>query len=210
MSNLSRSNLALHCSRTLFDVDSKNLRLEEVDRELSLPETWENQEKVKELSQERSRLDRTVGSVLELRQALVDASEYLELAAEESDQDALDELADDLDTTEHKLGELEFQRMFDGETDASHAFIDIQFGEGGTEAQDWANMLLRMYIKWCELKRAFTAWSDIHRSIQGTADIHRSLRSTCMPKLMTRSKLKLIRRMYAPIRIGQVAPGVNT
>ena len=154
MSNSSRLNLALHCSRTLFDVDGKSERLEEVDRELSLPETWEDQEKVKELSQERSRLDRTVGSVLELRQALVDASEYLELAAEESDQDALDELADDFDTTEQKLGELEFQRMFDGETDSSNAFIDIQFGEGGTEAQDWANMLLRMYIKWCE-KRQF-------------------------------------------------------
>ena len=94
--------------------------------------------------------------MLELRQALRDASEYLELAAEESDQEALDELAEDFDATDQKLGELEFQRMFDGETDASNAFIDIQFGEGGTEAQDWANMLLRMYIKWCE-KRQFSS-----------------------------------------------------
>jgi len=93
--------------------------------------------------------------VLELAQALVDASDYLELAVEESDQEALDEIAADFDATETKLGELEFQRMFDGETDSSNAFVDIQFGEGGTEAQDWANMLLRMYIKWCE-KRQFS------------------------------------------------------
>ncbi len=93
--------------------------------------------------------------MLELRQALVDASDYLELAVEESDQEALDEIASDFDATETKLGELEFQRMFDGETDSSNAFVDIQFGEGGTEAQDWANMLLRMYIKWCE-KRQFS------------------------------------------------------
>ena len=92
--------------------------------------------------------------MLQLRQALSDASDYLELAAEESDQEALDEIAEDFDATETQLGELEFQRMFDGETDASNAFVDIQFGEGGTEAQDWANMLLRMYIKWCE-KRQF-------------------------------------------------------
>ncbi len=93
--------------------------------------------------------------MLELAQALVDASDYLELAVEESDQEALDEIAADFDATETKLGELEFQRMFDGETDSSNAFVDIQFGEGGTEAQDWANMLLRMYIKWCE-KRQFS------------------------------------------------------
>ncbi len=93
--------------------------------------------------------------MLELRQALVDASDYLELAVEESDQEALDEIAADFDATETKLGKLEFQRMFDGETDSSNAFVDIQFGEGGTEAQDWANMLLRMYIKWCE-KRQFS------------------------------------------------------
>ena len=85
----------------------------------------------------------------------MDASDYLELAVEESDQEALDEIAADFDATETKLGELEFQRMFDGETDSSNAFVDIQFGEGGTEAQDWANMLLRMYIKWCE-KRQFS------------------------------------------------------
>lgn len=93
--------------------------------------------------------------MFQLRQVLSDASEYLELAAEESDQEALDELVDEFDATEQRLGELEFQRMFNGETDTSNAFIDIQFGEGGTEAQDWAKMLLRMYVKWCE-KRQFS------------------------------------------------------
>lgn len=92
--------------------------------------------------------------MLSLKQAIEDASDFVELAAEESDQDALDSVADEFEDTDSKLRELEFQRMFDHEQDASNAFVDIQFGEGGTEAQDWANMLLRMYLKWCE-KRGF-------------------------------------------------------
>lgn len=84
-----------------------------------------------------------------------DADEYLDLAAEESDQGALADIADDFSETDRNLRALEFQRMFTNAQDANNAFVDIQFGEGGTEAQDWANMLLRMYIKWCE-KRDFT------------------------------------------------------
>ncbi len=95
-------------------------------------------------------MDRTVASVLKLRDALKDASDYLELVEEEKDRAALEDLAQDLEKTNRQLGELEFQRMFSREQDTNNAFIDIQFGEGGTEAQDWANMLLRMYMKWCE------------------------------------------------------------
>lgn len=75
--------------------------------------------------------------------------------ADDSDEETLAAIANDLDSSESELSQLEFQRMFDGEQDTNSAFVDIQFGEGGTEAQDWADMLLRMYIQWCE-RRDFT------------------------------------------------------
>ncbi len=85
-----------------------------------------------------------------LAQQLSDARDLLELAAEEDDQATLDEVLADLDKAEQSLARLEFQRMFSGELDASNAYLDIQAGSGGTEAQDWANMLLRMYLRWGE------------------------------------------------------------
>ena len=81
---------------------------------------------------------------------LEDAPELLELAAEEQDQETAESVEADLDALEQRLGGLEFQRMFSGQMDAAHAFVDIQAGSGGTEAQDWAGMLLRMYLRWCE------------------------------------------------------------
>ena len=82
--------------------------------------------------------------------SLGDSTELLELAAEEDDQDTVDEVVSDLDSLESGLAELEFQRMFSGEMDPNNAFLDIQSGSGGTEAQDWANMLLRMFLRWGE------------------------------------------------------------
>ncbi len=82
--------------------------------------------------------------------SLGDSTELLELAAEEDDQDTVDEVVSDLDSLESGLAELEFQRMFSGEMDPNNAFLDIQAGSGGTEAQDWANMLLRMFLRWGE------------------------------------------------------------
>ena len=79
-----------------------------------------------------------------------DASELVELAAEEEDQETLDEVAQDFSVLDLRLKDLEFRRMFDGEMDESNAFVDIQAGSGGTEAQDWAEMLLRMYLRWGE------------------------------------------------------------
>lgn len=72
------------------------------------------------------------------------------LAIEEQDEETVIELATDLDASEEKLAGLEFRRMFSGELDANDAFVDIQSGAGGTEAQDWAEMLLRMYLRWAE------------------------------------------------------------
>lgn len=85
-----------------------------------------------------------------LDQALNDAAELLELAEAEQDEATLAELAGEVEALQGRVERLEFQRMFSRPTDAANAFVDIQAGAGGTEAQDWADMLLRMYLKWCE------------------------------------------------------------
>jgi len=87
-----------------------------------------------------------------LIQGLHDAQELLELAQEEGDEDTVASIAEDLDNYEKTVADLEFRRMFSGEMDANNAFLDIQAGSGGTEAQDWAEMLLRMYLRWAEHK----------------------------------------------------------
>jgi len=91
-----------------------------------------------------------VVTVEEMDAGLADATDLLEMAAEEADADAVDAVAADLESFEHRVGDLEFRRMFSGEMDAANAFVDIQAGSGGTEAQDWAEMLLRMYLRWAE------------------------------------------------------------
>jgi peptide chain release factor 2 len=83
-------------------------------------------------------------------QALADAEELLEVAADEDDADTLEVIEEDVRALEAEIAKLEFRRMFSGEMDESHAFLDIQSGSGGTEAQDWAEMLLRMYLRWGE------------------------------------------------------------
>ena len=85
-----------------------------------------------------------------LHTALADADALLDLAAEENDENTLKEIEADIDTLEADVERLEFTRMFSGEMDSSNAFVDIQAGSGGTEAQDWAEMLLRMYLRWGE------------------------------------------------------------
>ena len=91
-----------------------------------------------------------------LSQALLDADELLEMAAAENDQETLDVIETDLEALDVDISRLEFHRMFSGEMDESNAFLDIQAGSGGTEAQDWAEMLLRMYLRWAE-RRGFKA-----------------------------------------------------
>jgi len=90
----------------------------------------------------------------EMTAALTDADELLEMAAEEADDETLTSLVADLETYESRVAELEFRRMFSGEMDSKNAFVDIQAGSGGTEAQDWAEMLLRMFLRWGE-RRGF-------------------------------------------------------
>jgi peptide chain release factor 2 len=134
----------------IFDLDSKNERLTEVIRELEDPEVWNDPERAQGLGRERVRLEEVVLTLNNMSQALLEASELLEIAAEENDQETLDAVEEDVHSLEADIAKLEFRRMFSGEMDESSAFLDIQSGSGGTEAQDWAEMLLRMYLRWAE------------------------------------------------------------
>jgi peptide chain release factor 2 len=132
----------------IFDFDSKAEQLIEVSRELELPSVWDDPERAQKLGQERASLERIVTTLSNHRDVLNDAKDLLELAVEESDQDTFDAVQDDLNQLESALSKLEFQRMFSGKMDKNNAYLDIQSGSGGTEAQDWANMVLRMYLRW--------------------------------------------------------------
>ena len=110
------------------------------------PSIWEDQEFAQKLGQEKASLEKIVNTLQRVDSGVSECAEMLELAAEEQDQDLADEVGADLATLEADLAVLEFQRMFSGPMDANNAFIDIQSGSGGTEAQDWANMILRMYL----------------------------------------------------------------
>lgn len=96
------------------------------------------------------RLDTVVTGIDELTAGLSDAKELLKMAAADGDGETVAAVADDVGKLETRVGKLEFQRMFSGKMDATNAFVDIQAGAGGTEAQDWAEMLMRMYLRWAE------------------------------------------------------------
>ena len=134
----------------IFEFDQKSERLVEVLRELEQPDVWNNPERAQELGKERASLEEVVNTINNLNETLVDARDLLNLAAEENDEETLSAVIQDLDVNEQQLAGLEFRRMFSGEMDANNAFLDIQSGSGGTEAQDWAEMLLRMYLRWGE------------------------------------------------------------
>jgi len=138
------------CSGGIFDFDTKAERLEEVLRQMEDPSIWEDPSFAQKLGQERASLEKVVETLTKLKAGVADCVEMLELAQEEQDQDLVDEVSADLALLEQDLAVLEFQRMFSGPMDANNAFIDIQSGSGGTEAQDWADMLLRQYVRWAE------------------------------------------------------------
>jgi peptide chain release factor 2 len=126
--------------------------LTEVLRELEDPRVWENPEKAQSLGKERGGLEQVVDTLVKLEKSIADAEELLALAVEEDDDEAVETVAMDLENCEREIAALEFRRMFSGEMDPNNAFLDIQAGSGGTEAQDWAEMLLRMYLRWGERK----------------------------------------------------------
>lgn len=126
--------------------------MEEVNAELEQPEIWNTPEKAQALGKERSTLETVVNTIKKLEQGLEDVEGLLELAVEGEDQQTFDEAVAELAELEQQLGTLEFRRMFSGEHDSADCYVDLQAGSGGTEAQDWTEMLLRMYLRWAESK----------------------------------------------------------
>jgi len=134
----------------IFDYEVKKERLEEVLGELEDPAVWNDPDRAQALGRERSSLEDVVLGLEQLTSGLADGADLLEMAVEEGDEETVDSIADDVESYTKQVETLEFRRMFSGEMDANNAFLDIQAGSGGTEAQDWAEMLLRMYLRWGE------------------------------------------------------------
>ncbi|RYM48624.1 peptide chain release factor 2 [Serratia proteamaculans] len=136
----------------MFDYDAKKERLEEVNAELEQPDVWNEPERAQALGKERAALEAIVETIDQLEQGGEDVTGLLELAIEADDEETFNEAVVELDQLSAKLEQLEFRRMFSGEYDSADCYLDIQAGSGGTEAQDWASMLLRMYLRWAEAK----------------------------------------------------------
>jgi len=117
-----------------------------------VPEVWENPDRAQALGQERARLVEVVERLEQSSQRIEDAEALFDMAREEGDDETLNELPAELDGLSKVVEGMEFRRMFSGEMDENNAFMDIQSGSGGTEAQDWSEMLLRMYLRWGEQK----------------------------------------------------------
>ncbi len=113
---------------------------------------WDDPPRAQELGRERARLDTIVSGIDRISSGLADAGELLDMAAADGDEATVQSVQSDVGKLDAEVGKLEFQRMFSGKMDSANAFVDIQAGAGGTEAQDWAEMLLRMYLRWCEAR----------------------------------------------------------
>jgi peptide chain release factor 2 len=131
----------------IFDYDIKTKRLIEISKELEDPKIWNDSQKTQALGKERSQLEVGIKQINTMADELADVEELLCLAIDENDEQTLHELEQDVIKLSNKIGTLEFQRMFSGPMDKHYAYLDVQSGSGGTEAQDWAEMLLRMYLR---------------------------------------------------------------
>ncbi|MBA3660862.1 MAG: peptide chain release factor 2 [Gammaproteobacteria bacterium] len=133
-----------------LEIDQKKARLLVITQELESPDIWNQPEKTQSLGKERAKLEEIVHFMEKLALHLEDTEALQELAESENDTAILKAISQDAEKITKQIATLEFRRMFSGEMDANAAYMDIQAGSGGTEAQDWANMLLRMYLRWGE------------------------------------------------------------
>ena len=135
-----------------FDYDARQERLTEVSELAEDPAIWQDAKRAQELGRERKMLEDVVLGLGKIQQDLSDASELFEMAQEENDDESLLATLTDIQDIETRVAALEFRRMFAHPMDPNNCFVDLQAGSGGTEAQDWAAMLLRMYLRYCERK----------------------------------------------------------
>lgn len=143
---------ALRRSGGIFDYDLKKDRLEEVNRLLEDPDVWNDARRAQDLGREQRSLDAVVSSLGKAKTDLSDAADLFEMAREEEDFDTISAIDSDTAQIQEVIEGLEFRRMFSNPADVNNCFIEIQSGAGGTEAQDWAQMLLRQYLRYCERK----------------------------------------------------------
>ena len=136
----------------IFDYANKKEDLTEVELELGDPTVWDDPGKAQELGRRRATLEGIVHTIDTLDSGIDDTRDLLDMVVEEGDGDGLSSVDTDIAALQLQLEQLEFRRMFAGDSDPNNAFLDIQAGSGGTEAQDWAEMLLRMYLRWGERK----------------------------------------------------------
>lgn len=136
----------------IFDFAAKSDKLEQVNAELEDPDVWNDPKKAQDLGKEKKSLENVVLSLTRIKSGLDDAAELFEMAKEEQDDDTLKAVDDDTLELLDQIEKLEFRRMFSNPMDPCNCFIDIQAGAGGTEAQDWASMILRQYLRYCERK----------------------------------------------------------
>ena len=136
----------------IFDFDAKAAKLEELNRELEDPKIWDVAERAQAIGKEKKLLEGVVLTLNRVRRQLGDARELYDLARGENDDDTLLAVEADVQAVEEEVAGLEFRRMFSNPLDPNNCFIDLQAGAGGTEACDWAGMLLRQYLKYCERK----------------------------------------------------------
>ena len=136
----------------IFDFESKQDRLTEVDRLIEDPNIWDDPQRAQYLGKEKKSLEAVVDTLKSVSTALRDAHELFAMASDEKDESTLLALESDLDGLEPAIEQLEFRRMFSNPLDPNNCFVDVQSGAGGTESQDWAAMLERMYLRYCERK----------------------------------------------------------
>lgn len=144
----------------IFDYAQKKQRLAEIDKLQESPEVWNDLAASQVLNRERASLEKLTSPFETLSIAVEEACELSELAVAEEDDDTLNELAGESERLDKLVSELEFRQMFRGEMDDSNAFLDIKPGSGGTEAQDWAQMLYRMYLMWAKSRNFETRVVD--------------------------------------------------
>jgi peptide chain release factor 2 len=134
----------------VFDVESLRTRVDELQNESARPELWDNRERAETLLREKARVERELSTFDELASALEDADVLLELAVEADEPDAWSEASQKIEAATRDLEEAEVRRLLGGEHDSAAAIVSINAGAGGTDACDWAEMLLRMYLRWAE------------------------------------------------------------
>ncbi|QAU35123.1 peptide chain release factor 2 [Janthinobacterium sp. 17J80-10] len=138
--------------RGYLDFAAKSEKLEQVNAELEDPNVWNDQKRAQDLGREKKSLEAIVTSLTEIESGLRDATDLFEMAREEGDEDTVVAIEADAEELRKRVEGMEFRRMFNNPMDANNCFIDITAGAGGTEAQDWASMIMRQYLRYCERK----------------------------------------------------------